>query len=197
MKNKIKIKANLKNKLRTIHNMKIIKFENGKTKTIKDFYNKFIEPRLPKDIDCIIKWHKLLLEYIDDDNVIFTLRSFGSYPNKEKNKEDLRRGFINSTNLGFKTVFVDNFFTSYFFSMAYDGYVPKYKEFKEMMISRKFPIGYIQTDIERNFAGFPIGKSPKIQSEGYKIAHVCNAGENFNFSEENLKSIGKFCNSYF
>ena len=68
-------------------------------------------------------------------------------------------------------------------------------EFKEMMISRKFPIGYMQTDIERKFAGFSIGKAPKIQSEGYKIAHVCNAGKNFNFSK--INSIGKFCELYF
>ena len=73
VEDKIKAKTSLENKLNTIHKTKLLKFEDGEAKTIKDFYDKFIEPRLPKDINCIIKWHKLLLKYICDDNVVFIL----------------------------------------------------------------------------------------------------------------------------
>lgn len=185
----------LENVLETIDKTNIPELEDGKAKNIEEFYNKFIEPRLLK-VDCVIKWHKLLLKYIEEDNAIFTLRAFGSYKSGTKNGEDLRRGFITFTNLGFKTVFIDNFFTSIFFAMAYRGYIPKYEEFKKMMISRKFPIGCRQTDEEKKYAAFIKVKNPKIQSKGYKIAHIYSAGENFNFSKKNLQSIGKFCDHF-
>lgn len=173
---------------------KLIKLQNGKASDLDKFWSNFIEPNLPQK-NAVIGWHKILLKYVKEEKAIFSLRTFGS-KNKNEDSKVLRRGFINLTNLKFKTVFVDNFFTSYFFSMAYDGYIPKYNEFKKLMFSRSFPLGYVMTADENKYAAFQKGKDPKIQYKGYKIAHIYDAGQNFNFTKD-TNTIGNFCKTYF
>ena len=174
---------------------KLTVLKNGKSVDLDEFWTCFIEPLLPPK-KAVEGWHKILMKYINEKDAIFSIRKFGSYPdNKTKDRKALRRGFFNLTNLGINTFFVDNFFTSYFFSMAYDGYVPDYNEFKEMMLSRNFPCGYIVTKTEAERAAFRKGKDPRIQYKGYKIAHIHDAGRDFNIS--NIKTVGAFCKLFF
>lgn len=186
---------NLEQKLDNIAaTSKLMRLADGKACDIEEFWNNFIEPNLPCE-EAVIGWHSILLKYIKD-NPTFSLRVFGSYVNKQNDPTMLRRGFVNTCNQNFKTVYADNFFTSYFFSMAYDNYVPDYEEFKKMMDSRKFPAGYMSTREEDKYRGFQRGKDPKIQFKGYKIAHIYDAGRNFDFAYE-MNTVGKFCKLYF
>ena len=174
---------------------KLSLLKDGRSVDLDEFWTTFIEPFLPPK-KAVEGWHKILKKYINEKNAIFSIRKFGSYrDNKTKDRKTLRRGFLNLTNLGINAFFIDNFFTSYFFSMAYDGYVPDYNDFKEMMLSRKFPCGYIVTKTETALAAFHKGKDPRIQYKGYNIAHIHDAGRDFNIS--NIKTVGDFCKLFF
>jgi hypothetical protein len=113
----------------------------------------------------------------------------------------LRRGFLNKVFIkseeSFETFFVDNFFTSFFFSMAKDGFAPKdLDEFKQSMTTRMFPCGCIQTTDERALAAYFRGTNPEISGKGYKIAHIFSAGENYD-TTAGYRSIGDFCDKEF
>lgn len=175
---------------------KLALLPNGTAANLDEFWNTFIEPLLPSK-QVVEGWHKLLLKYIKENDAIFSIRAFGSYlHNQTKDRKTLRRGFFNITNISLGAFYSDNFITSFFFSMAYDGYVPSYEDFKNMMLSRKFPSGYIMTTTEKQYAAFTKGKDPKIQSKGYKIAHIHATGYDFNV-DKSIDTIGKFCNKYF
>ena len=123
----------------------------GNAINFDELWKKIIEPNLPKK-QAVEGWHKILIDYIKRDNAVFFMRAFGGYPSKTKDETVLRRGFYNLTNYNFSAFYGDNFFTSYFYSMALDGFVPNKKEFYNAMISRKFPCGLMQTDIEKQYA---------------------------------------------
>lgn len=173
----------------------VVTLPNGKASDYDELWTNIIEPNLPK-YETIKGWHNILIKYIKEDFNVFPLRIFGSYVGKNKDEHNLRRGFYNETNLNFDTFYVDNFFTSYFCAMAIDNYVPSYEEFKKSLINRTFPCGYLQTTTEIKKAAFKKGKDPRIQYKGYKIAHIFDAGQKFN-SSNNVNTIGKFCSKFF
>ena len=171
------------------------KLENGTAKDFDELWNKVISPTLPSE-QAVRGWHKLLMEYVKKEDAVFFIRAFGSYNSKTKDETILRRGFYNKTNNNFSVFYGDNFFTSYFYSMAYDNYVPKLEEFEKAMHSRRFPCGFIQTKIEKQYAAYIKGKNPNISKKGYKIAHLYSSGENYNSSSP-YTTINNFCNSVF
>ena len=93
--------------------------------------------------EIISQWCNLLYRYIDDSNVVFAIRKFGD---RGRNGDyDLRRGFYTLTNKDYSFFYTDNYFSAYFFKMAFDGFVPNYEEFKNLLISRKFPARFGQS----------------------------------------------------
>lgn len=164
----------------------------GKAKDFDEFWNKIIEPTLP-DVDIVCQWHDLLLNYINNPNPVFFVRE---YAGPSGNGDELRRGFYNTTDYDFSTVYCDNGFTAYFYSMAFDGYVPDIDDFEAIMKSRKFPCCFIQTKEENSYAAYFRGKNPAITEKGYKIAHIFSAGEGFNGSAP-YKKVGDFCGDIF
>ena len=167
----------------------------GNATNFDELWEKIIEPNLPKK-QAVEGWHKILIDYIKRDNAVFFMRAFGGYLSKTKDKTVLRRGFYNLTNYNFSAFYGDNFFTSFFYSMALDGFVPNKEEFYNAMISRKFPCGFMQTNTEKQYAAFINGKNPEIAKKGYKIAHIFSAGKDYNDSCP-YKTIGDFCNNHF
>lgn len=163
--------------------------------TAKDFdelWTKVIEPNLPSK-DIVIKWHTLLMKYIQQDNAVFSLRSYGS--------GDARRGFLNKVYVcgeeSFETFYTDNSVPFYFYSMAKDGFIPSLTEFNDAMImNRTFPYGYFSSSSGKKFAAYPVGKNPDINKKGYKLAHVFSAGENYS-SNAGYKEISSFCSAEF
>ncbi len=165
------------------------------TGTAKDFdglWANIIEPNLP-DENVVVKWHELLKQYVEKQDAIFFIRAFGT---PSGNSPLLRRGFINATDHGFSSVFVDNGFTSYFYSMARDGYVPSLSDFEECIKGRSFPCGCFQTEDERKYAAYLKGRNPGVSNKGYKIAHIYSAGKDFN-KKSPFASVAALCNKYF
>ena len=60
---------------------KLAKMEYGRSKDLESFWQNFIEPHLPPE-EAVVGWDKILMNYIHDDNTIFSLRIFGNYINK-------------------------------------------------------------------------------------------------------------------
>lgn len=186
----------LKNKLELIKSSSVLTdLPSGKAKDLDEFWAKVIEPTLP-DVNVVQCWHEILTEYINKSDAVFFVRAFGSYNSKTKNKDVLRRGFYNTTDHHFNTAYCDNFLTSYFYSMAFDGYCPSYDDFEATMKSRKFPCGFLQTKEENEYAAYFHGKNPDITNKGYKIAHIYSAGENYN-AKAPYQTVGDFCNAVF
>ena len=165
---------------------------SGAARDFDELWENLIEPRLPKE-EAIYGWHKILMEYVNKDDAVFFMRAFGG-PSGDSSR--LRRGFYNKTNANFSCFYGDNFFTSYFFSMALDGYVPELEDFIEVISkNKKFPCGYIQTKEEQKYAIYKKGKNSNIQNKGYKIAHIFSSGQDYN--NETFSKISEFCYKYF
>lgn len=93
---------------------------DGEQKTIRDFYEKFIEKKLP-DSNVVYKWHEALVDYCTNQNLsgtIFFLRGGASAGH-------LRRGFlVKAKNADYYYAFSDNYMASYVYKMALDGETP-------------------------------------------------------------------------
>ncbi len=169
------------------------KMTAGKCKSLDEFWASFIEPLLPQR-SAVEKWHRILKEYVNKPDAIFFMRAYGS---PSGNSPILRRGFLNRTNRGFSAFYGDNFFTAYFYSMAYDGFAPgNVSELELMMRNRTFPCGCIQTASEKQYAAYTRGKNPGITTKGYKIAHIYSSGKDFH-QDAGYPTIGTFCDQVF
>ena len=168
---------------------------DGTAYNFEELWDNVIYPNLPAE-ETVRAWHKLLLDYVNSDDAVFILRSFGSYPNRSSNSAVLRRGFLNVVNNQMWVVYVDIFFTQFFYSMAKDGFVPTLGEFKIFMRNRQFPCGTIQTRTEKAKAAFKSQKGSDVSKKGYKIAHLYSSGEHFD-RECGWVKKGDFCNQYF
>ena len=179
---------------------KITPIEQKSASTIDVYWTDFIEPALP-DPDAVIKWFKLLSDYVNQDDAVFALRCYGNWESyKTKDDYTLRRGFYNLTDKNYSFFYTDNFFAAYFAKMAVDNYVPTLSEFNAMMKSREFPARFGRsTAVERKKAAYSIdgkkGKNPGFTTNGYKIAHVVDSGKRiFNNGQET--TIGQICDKY-
>ena len=191
---------NLIDKLKTMDKPEILSLKSGFDVTIADFWNSFVKPMLP-DKNVVIKIYELLKKYVEDDDAVFAIRTFGNWKDKKHDNKDLRRGFYNLTDSNYSFFYTDNFFAAYFCKMAIDGFVPDYNEFKEAMITREFPARFGRHDsiYEKKKAAYSIdgtkGKDPLFTKKGYKIAHIVNSGKDFLINEKDM-TIKEICDIY-
>lgn len=185
----------LTEKLNTIDYPRINPYTSGSADTISDFWETFVKPHLIP-VNIISRWCELLYRYVDDTGVVYAIRTFND--RKENGDKDLRRGFVTKTDKNYSFFYTDNYFSAYFLKMAIDGYVPEYFEFKEMMISRKFPARFGQScSLERIKAAYRIdAKDPKINGAGYKISHIFDVGTGY-YNNHFTTSISQICSKYF
>jgi hypothetical protein len=185
----------LQEKLNAIREPRIPNIEVGSSETIAEFWDAFVAPKLIP-VEYVRAWWDLLKRYVEEPDALFAIRTFGNGRDWDR---DLRRGFYNIvTNDTYRFFYTDNFFTAYFFKMAYDRYVPSYEDFKETMISRKFPARFGRSQqSERDKAAISLaGKDPYIANAGYKISHIMNAGTDI-WDGERLAKISDICEDYF
>ena len=196
LSNMINNSISLIDKIKNIKKTSKLKpLETDNAKDFDELWEKVIEPNLP-NFECVKKWHnEILIPYINRIDAIFSMRIYGS---PSGNSPALRRGFYNKTNYDFGAFYVDNFFTAYFYSMAFDGYFPigGEKEFYEAIKGQKFPCGCIQTKVEDELAAYKRGTNPSISKKGYKIAHIFSAGKDYD-PKCGFKTIGDFCEKFF
>ena len=182
----------------------------GNYSTIADFYKDFVEPCLP-DTNSVIGWTNLLLEYVNQDNAVFSVRQFANWlkVNNSKglgsnvyNPYSLRRGFLTEFERSkLKYFFTDNFFAAYFMKMAFDGFVPSIDDLLKEMNNRTFPARFGRyCKEERAVAAFDItgniAKDPGIKNAGYKIGHVIDSGKAYQAFGV-TKDLAGICNHYF
>ena len=186
----------LREKLDTINKPSLPKLEIGSAKTVNDYWNSFIEPHLPANIESVIKWHKLLKEYVNKPDTVLGFRT-GNVAGH------LRRGWETITNDGYSFFYTDNFFSHYFYKMSYDGFVPTLDEFYSLMKSREFPVrfaspmGTKDEPWEKEYAAFNVdGKNPGLGIAVYKLAHILDAGKNYIINNVSM-GIAEICNKYF
>ena len=169
--------------------------KSGKSDDLEQLWKDIIEPLLP-DETAVRQWHKVLTDYVNKSESVLFIRAYGSHSTKESS-DVLRRGFYNTTNHGFSAFYGDNSFPWLFYSMSYDGFAPKdTDEFENLMKSRRFPCGCIQTTAENRYAAFSRGQNPGITTKGYKLAHIYSAGENYN-THAGYSKISELCKDLF
>ena len=164
-----------------------------KAKDFDELWKNVIEPNLP-DKNAVIGWHNLLMQYVQQDNAVFTLRACAS-------GDHSRRGCLNQVIVNGKTTFgtfcIDNGIPTYIYAMAKDKFVPELTEFNEMMIHNcSFPFGWNVTSEEKEIAAYPKGKNPGISDKGYKLAHIFPAGKEYS-DDAGYKTITKFWKAEF
>ncbi len=167
----------LREKLNTINEPNLPKLEIGSAKTVSHYWDSFIKPHLPSNIDCVIKWHKLLKEYVNMSDTVLGFRTGNSAGH-------LRRGWETVTDSGFSFFYTDNYFSYYFYKMSYDNFVPTLSEFYSLMKAREFPVriarpmGTKNEPWERDYAAFNVdGNDPELGKAGYKLAHILECWE--------------------
>lgn len=175
----------------------------GYADTVKEFFENFILPRLPQK-DVIVKWHRLLMDYVKDESSLSCCVRYGNSGSNTTSRQGetgykkLRRGWLTkNTNDDFEYFFADNFFSSFIYKMAIDGFVPDIKEFHDSFRSHNFPygFGYMVDNKKEEYKGVVIAKakSPGFLSF-YKLSHVFDAGNIFRirnqcFNDSSLSTL--------
>lgn len=112
------------------------------SRTIGDFYEDFIKPRIPRP-DVVLEWHRMLMKYCEMDGAIFPIRD--GHTNAPDDKIKLRRGWLVRVDWDvpydkrFSYTFTDNYFPAYIYKMALDGFCPTVDEFYEYMTDFQYP----------------------------------------------------------
>lgn len=190
----------LTKKLQTLNVPALKQVTYGNAKTIAVFWDRFVAPLLP-DSKVVKDWFNLLNKFVDDTDAVLAIRCYFSWKHpKLKDSDTLRRGFYNLTDKDYTFFYTDNFFAAYFAKMAIDGYVPSYNDFKQCLVSREFPARFgPSSSLERDKAAYSIdgkkGKDPGFCANGYKIAHIVDAGKDFCVAGQTM-TIGEICEKY-
>lgn len=181
------------NKLRKVNRPFLPKMENGTAQTIKEFYDTFIEPHLPQNIENVIAWHKMLKEYVQKPDAVLGFRT-GNVAGS------LRRGWETITTDGYSFFYTDNFGAHFYYKLAYDAdWEPNLEEYYRVMKDKLFPVRfpYFMDREEKKRAGFIVnGRNPGLGGAGYYLAHIIDAGDNIVFNGRQL-GLAEIITRYF
>lgn len=156
-------------------------FSSNDSCTIDDFYKNNISQIYsnPQNINNLIAWHNMLIEYIQDDNNIFWVRQ---YENGGKDSNDNRRASLVEFMDGFKILYVSNFDAQEILNMALIGVEPDLKQFKKLMNSHDYSFHYSTGCAENNTCSFPNCLNAKnygvLTQANFYLAHIRSVNEN-------------------
>ncbi len=174
---------------------KVPQLLQGTCSSLGELWDKLISPLLPAK-DVVLRWHKILMEYVDRPDAMFVIRGGNNAKKNEYNR--LRRGFLTRTNQGYSFFYTDNFHAAYYLKMALDGYVPTVEELVNTYNLRQFPARFGRdTEEERVLMAMPRGKDPGFQTAGYKLSHIYNVGTDYVDEDRCLSLIGDIVDTYF
>ena len=162
----------------------------GSANTVAEFYQKAIIT--VQNADSVIKWHNLLVRYMNDPEAIILSRLYES----EGRPGDwhTRRGMLTRMADGFSYACASNHFARIIFTMAYYDFVPEYEDLKKMFTERKFSLSSFRgaTSVERDYAAFRIRQyAPRFYTQGWYLAHIMavKKDEYLGYPGVDLKSI--------
>jgi len=183
----------LLNKLSLVNRPALQTMEDGTVRTIKEYYDTFIEPHLPRNVNNVIAWHKVLKEYVRKPDAVLGLRT-GNVAGS------LRRGWDTVTTDGYSFFYADNFCAHYYYKLAYDAdWEPNLEEFYGIMKNKQFPVRfpYFMDRAEKKRASFIVnGRNPGLGGAGYYLAHIIDAGDNCVFNGRTI-GMAAIVNEYF
>lgn len=166
----------LTDKLEKIYIPSIKALPTGEATALNQFWTQLVKDYLPAP-EVVLKWHDVLMKYIKADHPVFAIRGYNTFPKERYG--DLRRGFLTETT-EYNFFHTDNFFAAYFQKMAIDGFIPTVEELEQVFTERKFPSRFgINTSEERALLAIKQGKDPRINSNGFKLAHIIPVGMNY------------------
>lgn len=153
-----------------------LSYSSGMCSTVKDFYDSFIEPRLPPP-NVVLRWHALLAKYVfDTPSVLYFIRKYESY--RRNGEWNNRRGcIVQFKNLSL--VYSSNFLAHDIYLMAYNDFCPEYEDFKGMVETRQLR-NTIGTDFERAHSSFP-GNNKTLNCY---LAHVAAVNQDGYYSSD-------------
>ena len=168
----------LTDKLEKIYVPSIKALPTGEATALNQFWAQLVKDYLPAP-EVVLKWHDVLMKYIKADHPVFAIRGYNTFPKERYG--DLRRGFLTETT-EYNFFHTDNFFAAYFQKMAIDGFIPTVEELEQVFTERKFPSRFgINTSEERALLAIKQGKDPRINSNGFKLAHIIPVGMNYKY----------------
>lgn len=169
----------LLDELNQIQSPRLKKLRYGIAYSVKQFWDEIISQYNP-DPEIMLKWHDVLVTYVNSEHPVFAIRGYNSMPPNKY--DDLRRGFLTLTD-DFDFFYTDNFFAAYFCKMAIDGFVPSFNELQQTFALRKFPSRFgNNTAEERELMAIKQGRDPLINSSGFKVAHIIPVGMGYDFN---------------
>ena len=183
----------LLNKLSLVNRPALQTMEDGTARTIKEYYDTFIEPHLPRNVNNVIAWHKILKEYVRKPDAVLGLRT-GNVAGS------LRRGWETVTTDGYSFFYADNFCAHYYYKLAYDAdWAPDLEEYYRVMKNKQFPVRFpfCMGNEEELRASFIVnGRNPGLGGAGYYLAHIIDAGDNCVFNGRTI-GMAAMANEYF
>lgn len=147
----------------------------GKSKTIEDFYNNCIAKTL-LDENIVLKWHNMLLEYLEREDAIFWIRYYES-GKKINGRWNTRRGSLTRFSDGLSYAFVSNYDVHEIYNMISKRIVPTAAEFAQMLNNREYPLHYDKSKSceEIDIAVFPnVGRvqAGVLTEANWYLAHI-------------------------
>ena len=156
------------------------------SKTIKDFYEDLIGPRLDEiDVKILKEWNDMLERYINLETPIYWIRKYESGPqNPTNNKQDNRRGALtlvvdDNDKIKFAYAFISNYDAQEIYSMIRAGVTPPTEdEFDLMMHSGSYKLHYdlhggdCQDDQVTYYEQRGSVKSGVLNEQNWYLAHI-------------------------
>lgn len=171
-----------------------ISLQSGQDKSLNEFFKNFIEPRCLKQSD-VIKWHEMLMKYIERDDAIYWIRYYETGPQINGVFKN-RRACLTEFEDGFKYVFVSNYDAQEIFRMISLGVTPDIDEFHNLMKNYQFPMHYDRgnSSEESQICAYPnIGNvtSGVLNECGYYLAHIFGIKAKYRRLSGNYNELSK------
>ena len=170
------------------------------SKTIKNFYEDLIGPRLDEiDVKILKEWNDMLERYINLETPIYWIRKYESGPqNPTNNKQDNRRGALtlvvdDNDKIKFAYAFISNYDAQEIYSMIRAGVTPPTEdEFDLMMHSGSYKLHYdlhggdCQDDQVTYYEQRGSVKSGVLNEQNWYLAHIYDVN---GISYDNIYSL--------
>lgn len=149
----------------------LTKLSAGSTRTVAEFYDKYVAPHLPSPA-VVQHWHQLLTTYVKREDAILLVRRYHNWE-KGKKDESLRRGFLSLDPKGFGYVFGDNVLPQFVAAWVMAGELPTLAQWCTAMAERTMPVvgARFVTQAERKYNLFALAPTV-LGNKGWKLAHL-------------------------
>ena len=130
------------------------------------------------------RWWQLLKRYVQREDCIVFIRKYGN----ERPRSNQRRGFYSRCPNGFGYVYCDNKLAHYFYTMAWNGFVPDIDVFARAIRNRIMPYGPGGAREERELQAYTHGPTTRINSRGWYLPHIFSADNPHDYHPAYLQS---------